>query len=119
MTSSDSQEHENGSLEQSASRRNSIVKLVLGIIAIGALLYVGRSAGGLVPAFAEWVEGLGVLGPIVFIVGYAVAVVAFIPGSVMTLAAGAIFGVAEGTLYVIVAATLGISASSSRSRRRA
>ena len=38
---------------------------------------------------------------------YNVAVVAFIPGSLLTLAAGAIFGLAEGTLYVFVAATIG------------
>ena len=82
-------------------------KLALGIGAIAALLYLGRSAGGYVPVFAEWVDGLGVLGPIVFILGYAIAVVAFIPGSLLTLAAGAIFGLAEGTLYVFVAATLG------------
>jgi uncharacterized membrane protein YdjX (TVP38/TMEM64 family) len=82
-------------------------KLVVGAGLLAALLYLGRSAGGYVPIFAEWVEGLGVLGPIAFIFGYAVAVVAFIPGSVMTLVAGAIFGLAEGTLYVIVAATLG------------
>ena len=82
-------------------------KLALGIGAIAALLYLGRSAGGYVPIFAEWVDGLGVLGPIVFILGYAIAVVAFIPGSLLTLAAGAIFGLVEGTLYVLVAATLG------------
>jgi hypothetical protein len=82
-------------------------KLVLGIGVLAAFLYLGRSAGGNIPAFAEWVEGLGALGPIVFILGYAIAVVAFIPGSLMTLAAGAIFGLAEGTLYVLVAATLG------------
>jgi len=82
-------------------------KLVLGVGVLAVILYLGRSAGGLVPIFAEWVEGLGALGPIVFIFGYAAAVVAFIPGSLLTLAAGAIFGLAEGTLYVIVAATLG------------
>jgi uncharacterized membrane protein YdjX (TVP38/TMEM64 family) len=82
-------------------------KAILGVVALVALVYLGRSAGALLPEFAEWVEELGVLGPIAFIVGYAVAVVAFIPGSILTLAAGAIFGVAEGTLYVIVAATFG------------
>ena len=82
-------------------------KLVLGIGVLAAFLYLGRSAGGNIPAFADWVEGLGALGPIVFILGYAIAVVAFIPGSLMTLAAGAIFGLAEGTFYVLVAATVG------------
>ncbi len=96
--------------EESASAQGRSIpygKLAIGIAVLVAVLYLGRSAGGYVPIFAEWVEGLGALGPIVFILGYAVAVVAFIPGSLLTLAAGAIFGLAEGTVYVLVAATLG------------
>lgn len=89
------------------TRRLPYGKIALGVALLAILLSLGRVAGGAVPAFAEWVEGLGPLGPMAFILGYALAVVAFIPGSLLTLAAGAIFGVAEGTLYVIVAATLG------------
>ena len=50
---------------------------------------------------------LGVWGPLVFIAGYAIAAVAFIPGSILTLAAGAIFGLVSGIVYVFIAATLG------------
>ena len=71
------------------------------------LVLLGREAGSAIPQFSAWVDGLGVFAPIVFVVGYAVAVVAFVPGSLLTLAAGAIFGLAEGTAYVMVAATLG------------
>jgi uncharacterized membrane protein YdjX (TVP38/TMEM64 family) len=45
----------------------------------------------------------------VFIAGYVVAVVAFVPASLLTLAGGAIFGVAAGTAYVFVAAVIGSS----------
>jgi uncharacterized membrane protein YdjX (TVP38/TMEM64 family) len=83
------------------------VRIGIGAVALAALVWLGRSAGDLVPAFAAWVESLGLVGPLVFVVGYAVAVVAFVPGSVLTLAAGAIFGVLEGTVYVLAAATLG------------
>jgi uncharacterized membrane protein YdjX (TVP38/TMEM64 family) len=93
--------------EEDKARELPYLKIVLGVAALGGLLYLGRSAGGYIPVFAEWVDGLGALGPIVFIIGYAVAVVLFIPGSLLTLAAGAIFGLAEGTAYVFVAATLG------------
>ncbi len=72
-----------------------------------ALLAVGRIVGAYLPAFARWVDGLGVWGPVVFIVGYALAAIAFVPASILTLAAGAIFGVARGVLYVFVAAVLG------------
>src|SRR5262249_39704886 len=47
----------------------------------------------------------------VFIAGYVVATVAFVPGLVLTLAAGAIFGLLRGTLYTFVGATLGASAA--------
>ena len=75
------------------------------------LVLVGKHAGGYVKEFAEWVQGLGVWGPVVFVIGYAVAVVAFAPGSVLTLGAGAIFGLAAGSVYVFAAATLGACAA--------
>ena len=50
-----------------------------------------------------WIEGLGVLAPLVFAAIYAVAVVLLLPGSVLTLAAGALFGLGWG----VVAASLG------------
>lgn len=81
------------------------------VAVVGALLFAGRSVGAYVPAFAQWVDGLGALGPLVFILGYIVATVAFIPGSLLTLAAGAIFGIARGAAYVFVAATLGATAA--------
>ena len=48
-------------------------------------------------------------GPVAFVAGYALATVAFVPGSLLTLAAGAIFGLVKGTALVFVAATLGAS----------
>jgi len=81
------------------------------LLALGALVALGRIAGGYLPAFQRWVEGLGALGPLAFVAGYAIAVVAFVPGSALTLAAGAIFGVAKGTAIVLVAALLGSTAA--------
>lgn len=78
---------------------------------VALLLFAGRQAGAYVPRFAQWVEGLGVWGPVAFILGYAVAAVAFVPGSLLTLAAGAIFGLARGTVYTLIGATLGASAA--------
>jgi uncharacterized membrane protein YdjX (TVP38/TMEM64 family) len=88
-----------------------ITYAVLGAAALALLLLGGRQAGRYIPQFAAWVEGLGFWGPIVFILGYAVATVAFIPGSLLTLASGAIFGLVKGTLYTFCGATLGASAS--------
>lgn len=88
------------------------VARVLGVLGVlGALFVLGRTLGSEVPRFAEWVRGLGALGPVVFVFGYALAVVGFVPGSLLTLAAGATFGLGAGVVYVFVAAVLGSSAA--------
>jgi uncharacterized membrane protein YdjX (TVP38/TMEM64 family) len=89
----------------------SILRWILAAAAVAALVLVGRQIGGAVPRFAAWVNGLGAWGPLAFIAGYMIACVAFIPGSLLTLAAGAIFGVVRGVLYVLVGAVLGASAA--------
>ncbi len=86
-----------------------IGRVLVGIVAVVAFVALGRQFGGRLEEFAAWVDGLGALGPLVFIAGYVAATVAFIPGSALTLAAGAIFGLAEGIVYVFVAATVGSS----------
>jgi len=88
-----------------------IGKIVGGLLALVVVVVLARWAGGQIDVFREWVAGLGAIGPIVFILGYAIGVVAFLPGSALTLAGGAVFGVGEGTLYVFVAASLGACAA--------
>ncbi len=86
-----------------------IGRVLFGLVAIIALVALGRTFGVFLDRFVEWVDGLGALGPIAFILGYIGSTVAFIPGSVLTLAAGAIFGLGEGVIYVMTGATLGSS----------
>ncbi|MDJ0853507.1 MAG: TVP38/TMEM64 family protein [Myxococcota bacterium] len=93
------------------ARRLPIGRILIGLGALVGLVALGRIAGAYVPVFAEWVEGLGFWGPLIFMLGYAVAVVAFVPASILTLAAGAIFGLGAGTAYVFVAATVGACAA--------
>jgi uncharacterized membrane protein YdjX (TVP38/TMEM64 family)/rhodanese-related sulfurtransferase len=60
-----------------------------------------------VAALQAWVEGAGAAGPIVFMALYALATVLFLPGSVLTLAGGALFGPVWGTLWNLTGATVG------------
>jgi uncharacterized membrane protein YdjX (TVP38/TMEM64 family) len=54
-----------------------------------------------------WIKMLGAIGAIAFILIYNLATVLFIPGSLLTLGGGALYGVVWGSIYVFIAATLG------------
>ena len=58
-------------------------------------------------ALQQWMDRLGVWGPVLFAAIYVVATVLLIPGSVMTLIAGSLFGILAGFVTVSVASTLG------------
>jgi uncharacterized membrane protein YdjX (TVP38/TMEM64 family) len=53
------------------------------------------------------IQQFGTTGILVFIGLYAIATIAFIPGSLMTLGAGIVYGVVQGSIYVLVGASLG------------
>jgi uncharacterized membrane protein YdjX (TVP38/TMEM64 family) len=81
------------------------------LAAVVALVLTGRWATNFIPRFADWVAGRGASGALLFVLGYIVATVAFVPGSLLTIAGGAIFGLVNGTALVFVAATLGAAAA--------
>jgi uncharacterized membrane protein YdjX (TVP38/TMEM64 family) len=82
-------------------------RLVLTLLALAALGLAARSLGGRIPEFVAFVNGLGVWGPAVFMLAYALGVLLFVPGSALTLAAGALFGIGRGLVFAWCAATLG------------
>ena len=58
-----------------------------------------------------WIQNLGAVGSLAFIGLYIVATVAFLPGSILTLGSGVVFGVIWGAIYVFIGATLGATAA--------
>lgn len=60
-----------------------------------------------VKAFADWVQTLGAIGVVLFIVAYALATVFFLPGWIFTVAAGLVYGVIAGTAVALGGAILG------------
>lgn len=87
------------------------------IVLAVALLIFSSAAKHLFPldvwitALAASLEGRGPAGALVFGLIYAVATVLFIPGSLLTITAGLIFGVGLGTLVAWSGAVLGSSLS--------
>ncbi len=59
----------------------------------------------------KWIESLGYIGGIAFIAIYILSTITFIPATILTLGAGAVFGLVWGSLYVFVGATLGAIAA--------
>ncbi len=80
--------------------------LVLLLIAGIALAVSYRDAVS-AEALQGWIDGFGLAAPLIFMLIYAVGTVLFFPGSVLTLAGGAIFGPVWGTLYNLTGATFG------------
>jgi len=55
----------------------------------------------------EWISGLGFMGAVIYFVIYIIACVFMIPGSILTIGAGVIYGVVWGSILVTVSATTG------------
>jgi uncharacterized membrane protein YdjX (TVP38/TMEM64 family) len=96
---------------QQNSRRMSLGRIAIAVGVVTGLLLLARQAGQYLPIVASWVEDLGSWGPLAFVIVYALAVVAFVPGVLLTLAGGALFDLFWGTIYVFIAAVLGSSAA--------
>jgi len=82
---------------------------ILVIVASAILLMRALPVDQLSVFLKSWIGGLGMLGPVVLAAIYVVATVLFVPGTILTLAAGAIFGLGIGTATVSVGSTVGAS----------
>src|SRR5579859_6354734 len=99
--------------QEETTNRNShsrwVVYVVAAVVLVLVLKYI--HVQDLLKAALDWIGRLGPWGPVIFVGLYIVATVLFIPGSVLTLGAGAVFGVALGSVCVSVSATLGAAAA--------
>ena len=80
--------------------------ILLGV-AIVALFVATRvlPVGEWLRGFQSWVTHQGVWGGVVYGVVYTIAVLLFVPGSVLTIGAGLVFGLLWGTVIVSIAST--------------
>ena len=85
-----------------------ISRLVVAAIVLGGIGYAISQRAALDGAgFEAWVTGFGPWAPLVFIGAYIAGTVLFLPGSILTLAGGAMFGPLWGSVYSLAGATAG------------
>lgn len=80
---------------------------VFGLFLAGIGLAAYHRAELDVATIESWLDQFGALTPVVFIAIYAVSVTFFVPAVLFTLAGGMIFGPLWGTVFNLIAATLG------------
>ncbi|NET48010.1 MAG: TVP38/TMEM64 family protein [Merismopedia sp. SIO2A8] len=91
---------------------------ILGFVCLGLCLTATpafaqetASNGGFIQDILFKIEALGPWGPIALIMVYTIATVAFISGGLLTLGAGALFGLGKGALCAFIGASLGATAA--------
>ncbi|MDA3869371.1 MAG: VTT domain-containing protein [Gammaproteobacteria bacterium] len=88
--------------------KNTTTKLLLALILLTGIAIVVMYRDQInADALEQWIQSAGGAAPILFMVIYALGAVFFLPGSLLTLLGGALFGPYWGTFYNLTAATVG------------
>ncbi len=90
------------------------IKSPLGALAVG-IAVVAALVGGLIyfdvheqlVELLEWIDAQGAWAALLFVLVMAAVVVCVLPGILLTTGAGFVFGVVEGSIYVVAGTTLG------------
>lgn len=95
------------------AKRTATIRLVVLIVLVAALITatIVFDVNTYLRDVLEWVRDRGAAGVVIFAAVYITATVFFVPGSILTLGAGFIYGVVWGSIYVSVASTLGATAA--------
>jgi uncharacterized membrane protein YdjX (TVP38/TMEM64 family) len=88
-----------------------VLAVAIAVAAIIAIVIAGRRLGGELTAILDRISALGPAAPIAFIAIYIGACVLFVPGSILTIGAGVLFGVVRGSIYVSIGSTAGATAA--------
>ncbi|MEP1215837.1 MAG: TVP38/TMEM64 family protein [Marinobacter sp.] len=90
-------------------KKSPIVGMLASIAFVGVILAILYSLGihEQVLVMLQWFEAQGAWAAILFILLMTITVVALLPGVLFTTGAGFVFGVVEGTLYVVTGTVLG------------
>lgn len=99
--------------KQESNKKNLPIRLLVGAMLIAAVVIVFKFT-----PIASWIKPdnerlfkaqAGIFAPLGFIVIYAIATIFAVPGTILTLSGGALFGTVFGTLWTAIGATIGAS----------
>lgn len=95
------------------AKNRSALRAVILLLLLAGLVIIGAYADlpGRLRIALDWIDSLGIVGPLLYVLLYIVITVLLLPGSILTMGAGAVFGVAQGTLLTSIGSTLGATAA--------
>lgn len=84
-------------------------KIIIGVLILVGIIILFRTlpVTEWLKQFQTYIRGVGPIGYVIYALVYAACCILFVPASVLTLGAGAIFGLVSGTIVVVLGATLG------------
>ncbi len=90
-------------------KKISVLRPVLLLCAVLCVMFLAWyfDLGAQISQLQDWIKTLGVWGPIVFVLIYGIATVAALPGVVLTVGAGGIFGSLLGCIVVSIGSSFG------------
>lgn len=95
--------------QQSSSTRKALLGMAGSVVFVGVVLgllvYFGVHTEVL--KLLEWFKQQGAWAPLLFMLIMAAVVVLLLPGALFTIGAGFVFGVVQGSVYVVLGTTLG------------
>ncbi len=90
--------------------RRVMVRGALALVVLAGIVFVLLNRAQFTPErLRDVLENLGLWSHVAYVAFWVLAPVLFVPGAAITLAGGALFGLALGTTYTILAATTGAS----------
>ena len=87
-----------------------VISLIAAVLLM-VILFKVFDVQGLFKETLDWIQGQGIFGAGVFVLAYILATVLMLPGTILTLGAGLIYGVVWGSLLVSVSSTLGATSA--------
>ncbi len=97
--------------QSAVSSRKKMWKPVIFLVLLVTFMVLARvfDIGGRLSELREWIDSLGTSGPLVYVLIYIAAVVFAVPGSIITIMGGLLFGSFVGVVSVSIGSTIGAS----------